>query len=131
MTGEPIVLVNRCDAPLSFVADGRHYELAPGDNHGYVSAHARFAMAQNPIFGTEDYYSLEFASLVGVKGQTPCDPIPDEILLRAMENPERFDRVASGLQAKVAVAPKQRMPKGRFNGMSSGAGSEAFAVGHP
>ena len=124
MVGDAIVLVNRTDTPLHFVADSRHYTLAPGLNHGFVSGHARFAMAQNPLFGTENYYTLDFQSLVGVVGQTECSAIPDEVLLAAMDSVERFNRAESGMAPKVVV--KTRTIKGR---VASAANDNVFATG--
>lgn len=124
MVGDAIVLVNRTETPLQFVADGRHYVLQPGLNHGYVSGHAKFAMAQNPLFGSEDYHTLDYQSLVGVVGQTDCEPIPDEVLLAAMDKPERFDRAASGMAPKVAV--KTRKLQGR---VASASNDNVFATG--
>lgn len=124
MVGDPIILVNRTSGTLPFVADGRHYTLHPGPNHGFVSGHAQFAMAQNPVFGTEDYYTLDFQSMVGVQGQTPCDPISDEVLLDAFEKVERFDRAKSGMAAKVAV--KVPTLRGR---QASAANDNVFATG--
>lgn len=98
MTGDPITLVNRTDEKLKFTADGRHYELAPGDNHGYVEAHAFFALKQNPVMGTEDYATVTSIYKVGVKKggvempEYPCDPLPAEVLLAGMDARERFDR---------------------------------------
>jgi hypothetical protein len=103
MVGEPVVLVNRTPDPLSFVADGRHYTLQPGDNHGFVQGHTRFALAQNPLMGSEDYYTLNYQSKVGVKGSNPTTPdtlLTDDELLIAMESLERFDRSLAGLRAK-------------------------------
>ena len=129
MVGSPIVLVNRTDAPLQFVADGQHYELAPGENYGYVETQAYFAMAQNPVMGSEDYYTLEFKSKVGVKGKTPCEPLTDEELLAGLDSLERFDRKGAGLADKIAVKPRHAMPRGRSGGISGGANENSMAIG--
>jgi hypothetical protein len=121
MVGEQIVLVNRVGEPLTFIADGQQHQLQPGDNYGFVDSQARFAMEQNPLMGTEDYYTLEFRSLVGVRksvnnklvDKTPCEPISDEDMLTAMECIERFDRKDSGLAPVKYVKPRHRMPRGR------------------
>lgn len=129
MVGSPIVLVNRTGDVLKFTADGQHFELQPGENYGYVEGHAYFAMAQNPLMGSEDYYTLDFQSLVGVKGKTDCTPFSDEQLLHAMESIERFDRKASGLRDKVAVKPRHPMPKGRQGGVTTAANENVLAIG--
>ncbi len=129
MVGEPICLVNRTLSDLEFVADSRTYILKPGDNYGYVSSQAYFAMAQNPLMGSEDYYTLDFQSLVGVKGEHDCSPLSDETVLEAMDKVERFDRTSAGLKAGIQVAPKARMPRGRSGGISNGGSQSAFAVG--
>lgn len=127
MVGDPIVLVNRTGSPLPFVADGRHYVLDPGDNYGYVQGHAQFALAQNPLMGSEDYYTLDFKSLVGVKGQTDCEPFSDEDLLAAMDSIERFDRSTAGLAPVKRAKPRSAMPRGRS--VASMANGNALAVG--
>lgn len=129
MLGSPIVLVNRTDMALKFTADGVHHELQPGDNYGFVDSQAYFAMAQNPVMGSEDYYTLEFKSLVGVKGQTDCTPLSDEVLLKGMESIERFDRASADLSPAVAVKPRHRMPQGRSGGVTTGANENVLAVG--
>jgi len=129
MVGAPIILVNRVGEELKFVADGQHYVLQPGDNYGFVQGHAYFAMAQNPLMGSEDYYTLEFKSFVGVKGQTPCDPLSDEELLIGMDCLERFDRGSAGLRPAERVKPRYRMPKGRTGEVVSAANENAMAIG--
>ena len=98
MTGNNIVLVNRTSKPLEFTADGRHYILTPGDNPGYVEGHAHFACHQNPLLGSEDFYTLQFTSLVGVKGekaledQWPISPIDDDTVELGKLEQERINR---------------------------------------
>ncbi len=118
MVGNQICLVNRIGEDLKFVADGQHHVLKPGDNYGFVEPQAYFAMAQNPLMGSEDYYSLEFQSLVGVKGDPtkPTTPFSDEELLKAMDSIERFDREASGLRAGARVKARHRPMQGRVAG---------------
>jgi hypothetical protein len=137
MNGNPIVLVNRVGEDLNFMADGHQHTLVPGDNYGFVDAQARFAMEQNPLMGSEDYYTLQFSSLVGVRqsvngklvDKTACDPISDEVLLEAMENPERFDRKASDLAPVRRVKPRFRMPKGRTGEVVGIGGENTFVSG--
>ena len=121
-----ITLVNRTSEPLKFTADGKHEVLQPGENHGFFAWQAYYAKAQNPLFGSENYYTLEFESLVGVKGEDNCDPIPEDVLIAALDKVERFDREADGLRPGVKV-PNRHTPKGRAP--SSMAGQNAFAVG--
>ena len=127
MVGTPIVLVNRTGSVLKFVADGQHFELTPGDNYNFVEPHAYFAMAQNPLMGSEDYYTLEFQSLVGVKGDParPTTPFSDEELGVAAATIERFDRSNAGL-APIKVV-KRAPVRGR--GDSNLASGNAFAIG--
>lgn len=130
MVGSPIVLVNRIGEPLYFTADGQHFKLEPGENYGFVEPHAKFAMAQNPLMGSEDYNTLEFESLVGVKGQTPCEPFSDKDLKKAAEAVDRFNREQSGLRPGVKVQSKYRVPKGRMGGdMTTNASEKVFATG--
>ena len=130
MVGNQIVLVNRTQHPLKFTADGRQYTLQPGDNYGFVESQAQFAKAQNPLMGTEDYYSLEFESLVGVKGEDECSPISDETLEMVNQTEaERFNRERSGLRKAVKVVPRHRMPVGRTGGVTTGGNANAFAIG--
>jgi hypothetical protein len=129
MQGNPVILVNRTSEPLTFVADSRHYILNPGDNYGFFEGHSRFAMAQNPLMGSEDYYTLEFKSRVGVKGETDCSPISDEELLAAMDEVERFDRSTADLAPVRRVKPRHAPPRGRQ--VAGQANENAFAVGQP
>ena len=116
MVGNPICLVNRTGEDLKFVADGHHHVLKPGDNHGYVEPHAYFAMAQNPLMGSEDYYSLQFQSLVGVKGDPtrPTTPFSTEELLASYDEDERFNRAASGMAPGTKIRAKHRPMQGRI-----------------
>lgn len=121
MTGDPVILVNRTSQELQFTADGRTHKLKPGDNYGFSQGHVRLAMAQNPLMGSEEYHSLNFTSLVGVKKtdgeaypETPIDPIDDDTLLAAMESIERFDRASAGLRPAVRVAPRFPGLRGRI-----------------
>lgn len=131
MLGSPVVLVNRTQEKLNFTADSRHYILEPGDNYGFVEGHAQFAVKQNPLMGSEDYYTTEFRSLVGVKGRAdcPCDPISDDDLLAAMDSIERFNRADAGLAPTVVVKPRSRMPRGRTGEVTTGASGNAMAIG--
>lgn len=132
MLGSPVILVNRTDAPLNFTADSRHYILTPGDNYGFVEGHVQFAVAQNPLMGTEDYLTLEFQSLVGVKQDGkeiyPCEKLTDDQLLAGMESKERFDRETAGLGAVKFVKPRHPQP-GKGRAFPTAAGANAFAIG--
>ena len=121
-----ITLVNRTPEPLQFTADSKHEVLQPGENPGFFAWQAPYAKAQNPLFGSENYHTLEFQSLVGIKGEDDCEPIPVDTLIAAMEKVERFDREADGLRPG-RVLPNRHTPRGRAP--SSGAGQNAFAVG--
>jgi hypothetical protein len=127
VVGEPVVLVNRTSEPLQFTADGRHYVLKPGSNYGFVQGHTRFALAQNPLMGSENYYTLDYVSKVGVEGMAewPTTPISDEDLLKAMDTFERLDRAGSDLAVKIAVKAKH----GRSGRMASMANDNAMAIG--
>lgn len=127
MVGEQVVLVNRTRKILNFMADGRSYSLKPGKNYGFVDSQARFAKAQNPLMGTEDYLTLEFQSLVGVQGIDDCDEIPQEVLDAAAEA-ERFDiasMVPAARKNRTALAARLQL-KGR---VASLAGANSQAVG--
>jgi len=121
-----ITLVNRTPEPLQFTADGQHQILQPGENPGFFAWQAPYAKAQNPLFGSENYYTLDYQSLVGVKGEDDCTPFPVEELVAALDNVERFARERDGLRPGVKV-PNRHTPRGR--GPSSGANQNAFAVG--
>jgi hypothetical protein len=129
VTGSQIVLVNRIGEDLKFVCDGQHHVLTPGENYGYVDSQGYFAKSQNPLMGSEDYYTLDFQSLVGVKGKDDCTPLSDDVLLAAMDCVERFDREGSGLRPGVRTKPRHRMPRGRTGEVSGGAGDNSFAIG--
>lgn len=131
LSGSPVVLVNRIGENLSFVADGQHHILTPGDNYGFVEAHAFYAMKQNPLMGSEDYYTTEFKSLVGVKGRAdcPCDPISDEELLASYDAIERFNRADANLAPAQVVKPRHRMPKGRTGEVTTAMSGNTMAIG--
>jgi len=116
MVGNQICLVNRTGENLKFVADGQHHVLVPGDNYGFVEPHAYFAMAQNPLMGSEDYYTLDFQSLVGVKGDPtrPTTPFSTEELLESYDQDERFNRAASGMAPGRKIKARHRPLQGRI-----------------
>jgi hypothetical protein len=106
----PTKVINRTSRPLSYIADGRVYTLQPGVNI-IPSTHVRFAKSQNPVMGSEDYYTLSFDSLIGVDGKDDCSPIPDELLESAIE---RFDRSSMSAESrKVAVVEARYQIKTR------------------
>ena len=123
----PAVLVNRTPDPLSFTADSQSHTLQPGENYGFFLWQAPYAKAQNPLFGSEDFYSLEYESLVGIKGIDNCEPIPEDALLAAMDKVERFDREANGMRPGVKIANRHSHTRGRAP--SNNAGQNAFAIG--
>lgn len=115
-TGNPVTLVNRTDSVVKFVADGRHYDLQPGDNHGFLEGHSFFALKQNPVMGTEDYTTVRSDSLVGVKvngkehPEFPCSPLSDEVMLGHLDAKERFNR---------KTTPRQNVEFARTTGISA------------
>lgn len=124
----PVCLVNLAPEPLKFTADSRQHTLQPGENWGYAIWQVPFAKAQNPVFGTEDYQTLDFKSFIAVKGVDDCTPYDKESYEISKLELERFNRAASGLHKGIptpnrfAIKPGTRAP-------SSGAGGGAFAVG--
>ena len=129
MNGNPVVLVNRTNAPLTFTADGRSHALQPGKNYGFLEGHARFAKGQNPLLGSEDYYTLEYQSLVGVEGVDDCDPIPTEVL-EAVAEAEGFDMNSMAPEAtknRRKLAASFHPKKGTR--IASGIDANAMAVG--
>lgn len=132
-TGNPITLVNRTSEPLQFVCDSRIYRLEPGENQGFLEGHAFYATKQNPLMGSEDYHSLLFKSLVGVKvgGKAsedfPCDPISDDELIASLDK-ERFDRESAGLPTGVRVKARHQMLNGRISSAADLAPGGTLAV---
>jgi hypothetical protein len=128
LNGSPVVLVNRTQRVLMFVADGQHHQLAPGENYGFNSAQVYFAKAQNPQMGSEDYHTLEYTSLVGVKGAEgdDCSPIDESEDLGS--NGERFNYASlpDGGKGRVKIAARHQPIRGRIAGI---AGAESMAVG--
>ena len=114
-SGNSICLVNRTDTPLSFVFDGRHYILEPGENWGYQEGHAAFALKQNPVMGSEDFNTTLFESLVGVKGnpEYPCDALSDEVLLAHLESKERLNRKTTPRPMAKETRTLSPGPRGR------------------
>jgi hypothetical protein len=118
MTGNPVVLINRTSRVLTFVADGKQYELTPGENYGFNSAQARFAKAQNPLMGSEDYHTLRTESLVAIKGsKDPVDEISDEVLNAAPL--ERFDRSSMPGASNVKSIRARHQMLGRIEGAAN------------
>jgi len=125
MAGSPIVLINRTDRILEFVADGQHLKLLPGENHGFNEGHSFFAKSQNPLQGSEDYHTLDYKSLVAVKG-TEDDAYPlDESELQGIE---RFDRSTMPGAEKVAVLKARHQVLRGY--VRSAAGAESQAIGN-
>ena len=127
MVGEPVVLVNRTPIDLQFTADGRHYVLKPGPNYGFVQGHSLFAVKQNPMWGTEDYSTLEYISMIGIEGNPdwPCDPISADELKAALDIEERFDRANS---AELRKKVKEKGKAARLARID-GANQNAMAIG--
>jgi hypothetical protein len=129
-SGNPVVLVNRTSEVLSFVVDGQHFKINPGENFGFHSGQVRFAKTQNIVRGTENYSTTRFESLVGVKGTTDdVSPISNEDLQAAIElsNGERFDRSSMGPGAQRTTKINSRHQSiGRIAALS---GSESMAIG--
>lgn len=108
MIGKPVVLINRTSRPLFFVKDSRTFIVEPGRNPGFTSDQVRFAKSQNPLFGSEDYLTRKFESLIGVEGtKDPLDPLSDDVIAAAQEVGERFDR-SSFLEPKLQKVQKIR-----------------------
>lgn len=130
MIGTPIVLVNRTSRPLSFTKDGRTFTVEPGRNHGFTSDQARFAKAQNPLWGTEDYLSRKFESLLGVEGtKDPVDAIPDAVIDAARESGERFDRESFMDPRLRKVDQIRRKHAPSRDDVATHAGADAMAIG--
>jgi hypothetical protein len=111
MIGSIVTIVNRTTRILKVTKNGLDMSLPPGETH-VTSDWVRFAKQQNPVPGTGNPFTLEFESLVGVKGtKDDISPISDDIL-NALPA-ERLDR--SMLDPKLQRADEQavRFPTGR------------------
>lgn len=70
-----VTLVNRTTRTLRGTWDGRVYSLLPGQNH-FPEAMARKFMEQNPIMGSEDYFSGQKEYLLGIaENNDPIEPV--------------------------------------------------------
>lgn len=70
-----VTLVNRTSKSLKGTWDGRHYDLAPG-KHAFPEIQAVKFKEQNPLMGSEDYYSGEKQYLIGIEEHgDPLTPI--------------------------------------------------------
>jgi len=121
MVGSIVCLVNRTPHVLSYVKDGREYDLQPGENW-VNSDQVRFAKAQNAVRGSRNPMDLSFESLVGLKagkGEKQLDDLspidedtlamlPKEVLNRSLlpadrqngeEVPAMFPRGRVGVEA--------------------------------
>ena len=132
IVGDDVILVNRTSKPLTFKADGRDFVLKPGPNFGFNTGHAEFAYKQHPLPGTQNYDSLQFISLIGIKREDgveiyDCEEITDEILEGAVGK-EMFDVSTMPLEARAG----RKVEKGRHmtgRGSVSPAGQNAMATG--
>lgn len=125
MVGEPVVLVNRTKRNLTFIADGRGYTLTPGDNYGYHTGHVRFAKSQNPVMGTEDYFSRTFQSLVGVKGTKDDCSLIDESAITASERFDVESLEPLAQKGRAVESARYRPSQGR---LGPGAGTNAIPL---
>ncbi len=81
---EYVTLVNRSSKNLEGVWDGRHYELAPG-KHSFPRVQAEKFVAQNPVMGSEDPYTLEKLYLIGIEENgDDCSPIEQTASIELM-----------------------------------------------
>jgi len=70
-----VTLVNRTSKTLNGTWDGRQYKITPG-RHEFPEIQAMKFKEQNPIMGTEDPYTLQKESLIGIVEQGDnIDPI--------------------------------------------------------
>lgn len=94
--GNVVCLVNRTDAPLDVLYDGKTFVLDPGENH-VPSELVRFAKNQHPIMGTAHPYApTKCEYKVGVKvntkkGEKQRDPLTP-LTADMLKGIERIDR---------------------------------------
>lgn len=70
-----VTLVNRTSKSLKGTWDGRHYDIVPG-KHSFPEIQAVKFKEQNPLMGSEDYYSGEKQYLIGIEEHgDPLTPI--------------------------------------------------------
>lgn len=70
-----VTLINRTSKNLKGTWDGRHYVLEPG-KHSFPEIQAIKFRDQNPIMGTQDYYSGEMKYLIGIEEHgDPLTPV--------------------------------------------------------
>lgn len=90
---DSVTLVNRTTRQLAVRYDGEDILLAPGENPGFPKEAAPYARKQNILKGSQHPINPgKYISLVGVKGQDDCTPIPEEVLRAADEKLEPIDR---------------------------------------
>jgi hypothetical protein len=69
------IVVNRTEAPVSYMYNGDIKELAPGEN-AIPEVEVEFAKTQNIVMGTEDPLNpAVYTSLIGRKGKDDCSAI--------------------------------------------------------
>lgn len=125
-TGNIVCVVNRTEAPLSYMHDGREHVLQPGENH-ISSFEVEFARTQNIVMGSENPLNPAFyISLVGVKGRDDCSHIvftkDDKNAVHAMFEDgstlpvgiERIDRREFGTELQNVTIERNRIPLRRF-----------------
>lgn len=94
-----VTVVNRTigageyEVPLNVRYDGEDIVLQPGENPGFPKEAVGYAKRQNPLMGSRHPMNpLKFISLVGVKGEDDCKPIPAAMLAKAAQALEVVDR---------------------------------------
>lgn len=94
-----VTVVNRTigggkyEVPLNVRYDGEDIVIHPGENPGFPAEAVGYAKRQNPLMGSRHPMNpARFISLVGVKGQDDCSPIPEEVLKKAAAALEAVDR---------------------------------------
>lgn len=134
MVGDIVVIVNRTNRNLDVMKDGKPTVLKPGRNSVNAGL-IRFAKQQNPLPGSQDPYTLQEESLIGVEGtHDNCEPIPDELL--ALLPIEKIDRTSPNMppDRRRVTEKATGFPKGRSRATSlqdPSPGMTEFAVGNP
>ena len=125
-TGKIVCVVNRSEAPISYMHNGVQTTLVPGENH-IDMFEVEHAKTQNIVMGSEDPLNPSYyISLVGVKGKDDCSPIlftaDEKKMIHALFEDgtsmpvgiERIDRRQLGDALQNVVIERNKIPLRRF-----------------
>lgn len=98
-----VTLVNRTTRTLFGTWDGRQHKIAPGKNQ-FPATMAQKFKEQNPIFGTQDPYSLDKQSLLGIEEDNdPITPVEQSAKVELLDRSKLQGPAAEAVELKTSA----------------------------